>query len=49
MIEVITPQSAIEDLDRDEVLELDPTNWPSWSFKMMRCLETLELWEYAEE
>jgi len=49
MIEVITAQSAIEDLDRDEVLELNLTNWPSWSFKMMRCLEILDLWEYAEE
>ena len=42
-------QSAIENLDRDGVLELNPTNWPSWSFNMMNCLEILDLWEYVEE
>jgi len=42
-------QSAIENLDRDGVPELNPTNWPSWSFKMMNCLEILDLWEYVEE
>ena len=42
-------QSAIENLDKDGVPELNPTNWPSWSFKMMNCLEILDLWEYVEE
>ena len=36
-------------MQQDGVPELNPKNWPSWSFKMINRLEILDLWEYVEE
>ena len=36
-------------LQQDGVPEVNPKNWPSWSFKMINRLEILDLWEYVEE